>query len=380
MKIGLVTPVFPPYAAGMAVVAESHARALAEQGHEVTVFAPLGRDGLRMNQRYHIQSLPPRMRYGNAAYVPALRSYLREGKFDRIVLEYPFLGGAEIFLFDDIPVAPLRLYYHMDLVGKGTMRAVFKTYNRFVLPRVIKKFSRVAISSLDYAKTGLLREIVASNPQKFTEIPMGVDATCLSPHFHAIKHESKKILFVGALDRAHYFKGVPVLLQALSSILSSRAEPVVSLSNPSRDFVLTIIGDGELRPSYEKLATDLGMVSRVRFVGRVSPADLPNYYRAADLVVLPSVDRSEAFGLVLLEAMSSGCAIIASDLPGVRTLVGDNGLLVRPGDAEDLQRKIQDLFSDPGRLARMGARGRQMVEENYTLEKIGEQFASWVCQ
>ena len=174
MKIALVTPVFPPYAAGMATVAEAHARILSDDGHDVTVFAPLGRSGLKMNQRYHVQSLPPRLRYGNAAYVPALRSYLCDGKFDRIVLEYPFIGGAEVFLFNDIPAAPLRLYYHMDLVGQGIMRPAFATYNRLILPRVLEKFPRVAVSSLDYATSGLLRGAIAFHQEKFTEVPIGV--------------------------------------------------------------------------------------------------------------------------------------------------------------------------------------------------------------
>src|SRR3989338_10646072 len=139
MKIALITPVFPPYAAGMAVVAEAHARVLSLAGHEVTVFAPLGKKGLAQSASYHVRSLAPMLSYGNAAYVPVLRSHIRDGKFDRVVLEYPFIGGAEIFLLDDIPAATLRLYYHMDLVGNGITRSVFTIYNRLILPRILKK-------------------------------------------------------------------------------------------------------------------------------------------------------------------------------------------------------------------------------------------------
>ena len=377
MRIAFITPVFPPYAAGMATVAEAHAEALARAGHEVTVFSPLGKRGLKMSSKYHTVSLRARVRYGNAAAVPSLA---RISGFDRYLLEYPFVGGTEFLLQNpSITRENLRVYYHMDLHGRGWTRPIFYLYTNWVLPRLMRCALRVAVSSLDYAKTGLLRDFITHDEAKFTEIPIGVDAARFCPSTATLKtiaseakspygrspagRQSLGLLLVAALDRAHYFKGVEVLLRALKNLPDAR---------------LMIVGDGDQRKKYERLAAELGVASRVKFSGKVASKDLPAYYHEADVVVLPSIDRSEAFGIVLLEAMASGRAVVASDLPGVRTLVRENGLLARPGDAADLQAKIGSLVADSARLHAMGARGRQMVLEKYSLEKVDAQFERWM--
>jgi len=114
----------------------------------------------------------------------------------------------------------------------------------------------------------------------------------------------------------------------------------------------------------------------VRFCGRVSDAELPAHYALSDLVVLPSTTMGEAFGVVLLEGMACGKPVVASNLPGVRTVVqdGEDGLLARAGDAEDLAAKLALLLEDPARCRAMGARGRAKVEARYAWPRIIEQL------
>jgi glycosyltransferase involved in cell wall biosynthesis len=83
----------------------------------------------------------------------------------------------------------------------------------------------------------------------------------------------------------------------------------------------------------------------------------------------------EAFGLVLLEAMACGKPIIASNLPGVRTVCEDgvNGLLVKPGDAADLAKKLALILSDDELAARLGEAGLQRVKEKYNWKKVAEE-------
>jgi glycosyltransferase involved in cell wall biosynthesis len=168
------------------------------------------------------------------------------------------------------------------------------------------------------------------------------------------------VLFVGALDRAHYFKGMPILLAALARL---QQDPHVRL---------LVVGDGDLRPAYQRQAQTLGVGDRVVFCGRVSDRELPAHYRLADLLVLPSTTMGEAFGLVLLEAMASGKPVIASNLPGVRSVVSDgvDGLLFKPGDVRDLAERIDTLLADPQRRQRMGERGRVKVEEKYAWPRV----------
>jgi glycosyltransferase involved in cell wall biosynthesis len=184
----------------------------------------------------------------------------------------------------------------------------------------------------------------------------------------------KTILFVGGLDRAHYFKGLEILLQAAAGLADRFGGGKVF------DWRLLIIGDGELKPRYEKIAVDSGIADRVEFCGAAGYDELPGYYRRADLVVLPSVTRGEAFGLVLLEAMASGIPVIASGLPGVRKVFKDGvqGFLIEPGDARDLAEKIGRILSDDGLREKMGRAGRKLTEEKYDRKKIGDQLVKIV--
>ncbi len=166
-----------------------------------------------------------------------------------------------------------------------------------------------------------------------------------------------RVLFVGGLDRAHAFKGVAVLLKAVSRVPAAQ---------------LFIVGDGDLRSTYEEQTRALGIADRVTFLGAVSDADLPAVYRSANVLVLPSTVRSEAFGVVLLEAMASGVPVIASDLPGVRTVVvhEQTGLLSPLGDAAALAEHLTTMVRDPERVHQMGMAARRRVEERYTWDRI----------
>ena len=94
------------------------------------------------------------------------------------------------------------------------------------------------------------------------------------------------------------------------------------------------------------------------------------------MLILPSTDSSEAFGIVLLEAMACGKAVLASDLPGVRTLIkeGVNGYLLIPKNIVDIEEKLTKMMINTDLLKKYGANGRKLVEEKYSWKKIGQQL------
>jgi glycosyltransferase involved in cell wall biosynthesis len=94
------------------------------------------------------------------------------------------------------------------------------------------------------------------------------------------------------------------------------------------------------------------------------------------VVVLPSINQGEAFGLVLLEAMACSKPVIASNLPGVRSVFknGNQGLLVKPGDVKDLVKKIKVILTDDQLAKRMGRAGRSLVINKYTWDKVGRRL------
>jgi phosphatidylinositol alpha-mannosyltransferase len=145
--------------------------------------------------------------------------------------------------------------------------------------------------------------------------------------------------------------------------------------------MLLLVGDGDRKETYEKLTEALGVTDRVRFLGRVAHEKLPEIYAAADVVALPS-HIQESFGMILIEGMASGKPVIASDLPGARAVVdhGEDGFLVRPGDAADLARQLNHLLAlDEAKRRAMGHAGRRKVEEQYAWPRIGARLETLYC-
>jgi glycosyltransferase involved in cell wall biosynthesis len=123
------------------------------------------------------------------------------------------------------------------------------------------------------------------------------------------------------------------------------------------------------RHGFEQLAASLSVADRVSFTGDVSDADLPAYYRAADVHVCPSTAAAEAFSLVTLEAAASGIPTVASSLPGVRTVVvhGETGVHVAPSDPVSLGLVLESLVNGPARTA-LGRAARARAEAHFRWE------------
>lgn len=109
---------------------------------------------------------------------------------------------------------------------------------------------------------------------------------------------------------------------------------------------------------YQKLA-EAQFVTGIEFVGYVSPERLPTFYHQADIFCAPSLG-CESFGIVLLEAMAAGLPVVASDIPGYRTVLADGqeGRLIPPGQAEGLAEALRQLLNQPQQRQEMGQRGR----------------------
>ena len=326
MRIAQVTPVYPPYRGGMGAVAFEYTERLRALGHTVEVFTPR------------------RLRFGNAGWMPNL-PFLRG--FDVIHLHYPFFGGAEPLTLCPVRSrTPLVVTYHMDADAPGVKGMIFKTHRALLQPFILAKASKVLVSSLDYAEHSGLASFLKKYPDRVIEMPFGIDV----PSVPSVPSVSFTVLFVGGLDSAHAFKGVPVLLQAIARVPEAH---------------LVIVGDGDLRPSFETQAKALGLAERVTFLGSLSPERLRETFRNASVHVLPSVSRAEAFGLVTLEAAAAGIPSVVSDLPGVRTLVehGKTGLRTSPGDVPALAQAIQRLLNNREERERMGLAARERVKQ-----------------
>lgn len=341
MKIAQVVAVYPPYRGGIGNVAEIYTNALRARGEEVDVFTP--------------DSFESIWRSGHAAIMPKIIGKLKE--YDLIHLHYPFYGTTFFTILAAVIFRkPILVTYHMKTKATGWKGWLFRLHRWFLEPILFTLVDRILVSSDEYASA------ISLTGRHVEVLPFGVDADRFSPGtadelraLHEIPHAHKVILFVGGLDTAHYFKGVSVLLEACAKL-------------SAEDWTLVLVGEeGNGRAYYEEYAHRLGIRDHIRFAGRVLTDALPKYYRMADMHVLPSTDRSEAFGLVTLEAAASGVMSIVSDLPGMRTLVehGQTGWHVKPGSAEALRDKLEHTLKHDDLRRVMGERARFRIESVY---------------
>jgi len=166
--------------------------------------------------------------------------------------------------------------------------------------------------------------------------------------------------------RLQWHKGIDTVMKALAAI---RAR------HPNTRYA--VAGSGELRPQFDRLAQELGIVETVRFLGAVPEADLPALYNAADLYV--GVSRrvellAEGFGISLVEASASGLAVVGGRSGGVPNAVrdGETGILVDPDDSAAVAAEITELLANPERRKQLGAAGRKAVESYYNWDRVAQ--------
>lgn len=361
MKIASVVCAFPPYAGGIGNSAQDINRLL-ENKHEITTFTP--------------STLRPWLKLGHGAFLPQLFWRLR--KFDYIYLHYPFFGTAEVVWFFKLFFSrpKLIIHYHMDVRGLPPLAKFLSWPSLLIRRSLLSQAETIVSASLDYIKSSQIKKYYAKHPTKFQEISFGLDLKKFQPKLINRHHENKTIaraqeivhyindkfikrdrlnlLFVGALDSAHYFKGIDILLQALIIV-------------PERSWCLKIVGDGNLRAQYEELSKKLNLHRQVEFVGKLSGDELIRAYQNADLFILPSINSNEAFGLVLIEALACGLPVIASNLPGVRQVFSDHeqGLLVEPASINDLKKKLEFIFNNEELRRVMALSARRLAEKKY---------------
>ena len=210
-------------------------------------------------------------------------------------------------------------------------------------------------------------QAMGCDPANITVQSMGVDlAGRFTPA--ASSGKTRDLVFVGRLVEK---KGVTTLIESLQF-----------LQPDFPTLKITVIGDGPERPALEQKALELGVSRQVDFTGSIPNERVPEYYQSARIAVVPSVVAAdgdqEGLGLVAVEALGCGCATIVSDLPALRDVVtdGENGLVFRSGDAQDLARIIKRLLNDDALYKHLVDNGRHSVEEKFDWQKVGASYIS----
>jgi rhamnosyl/mannosyltransferase len=289
---------------------------------------------------------------------PSLPFHLWREPADCIVLHEPNPIAASA-LFLRTPARRLVVWHHSDLV-----RPWWAPYTYGLVQRALyRRADCVVVSNPVLAARSPLVRLA----RRVEVIPLGID---LEP-YRALDRAREarveqiralapgpRILFVG---RFVYYKGIDVLIDAMTRCPGT----------------LMIVGDGSLDADLRMQVATLGLQDRVRFIGRVSDDDLPAYYHASDVFVLPSVAVTEAYGLVQIEAMAAGVPVVSTNLPtGVPWVNQDGvtGLIVPPRDAGALADALRRLLEDAALRRTLGTNGRRRAEAMFSRDRTIEAF------
>ena len=199
----------------------------------------------------------------------------------------------------------------------GPASYMYNSIFNSLMPRLVDAVITTSISYYDALSTSKRKYLVS----------WGVDSDMFAGA--RIPHEGYRVLYVGQMRP---YKGLKVLIQAMKGTSGE----------------LNIVGNGPDRTKLQKYSKRSGLQD-VHFHGAIPDDELREMYLCNDVVVLPSISTNEAFGLITLEAASAGCAVVASDLPGLRDVVKDFGILVKPKDTERLRNVLLDLRNDSAR-------------------------------
>lgn len=269
-------------------------------------------------------------------------------RFDAVVAYFAFPQGLVAFLVGTITHRKVLI-----LTDGGDLDVYLdQTPLRPLITKYLRKVACVTAQS----KTKIQRLHSLSIEARFCPV-IGVD----TKRFAYVPFEYKKknsILFVGRLNPE---KRIEVLIKACR-ILHDRKVP----------FRLTIVGDGVLKEPLVDLVQDTGIRSFATFTNYVPNSRVDHYYRDNRFFVLPS--RREASSKSLLEAMSSGCVCVASDIADNLDIIRNrhNGLSFRLDDERDLCRQLLWAISQPpSKMTRLGGNARTLVESRYSLQAVG---------
>lgn len=308
--------------------------------------------------------------FGQLVYAPIsptfplhLKNVLAEFRPDLVHVHVPNTSAFWALLSSAAKRIPWVVHWHADIPidsRHAGLRFAYRVYRPWELA-LLRRAAAIVATSPDYADSS---DVLRPWRDKVNVIPLGIadrDASGDPQSANRVTwpESSLRVLAVGRLS---YFKGFDVLLRAIAKVPEAH---------------LVLIGDGECMSNLRRLAGQLGIESRVEFVGRIDmtadgKARLDAAYASADIFCLPSTERAESFGIVLLEAMRAGKAILASAIPGsgVNHVVrdGETGLMVRPGDPRELADAMCRLRDDAPFRERLGTAGRRRFVDEFTLD------------
>jgi glycosyltransferase involved in cell wall biosynthesis len=355
MKILQVLTYYRPHVSGLTIYAERLSRALASQGHEVTVLTSRYDPELPRSETMHgvqVERIPVAFRVSKGVIMPTFGHHAtRLTRWaDAIHLHLPQFDAPGLALRGRLFGTPVVLTYHCDLqLPQGL-------FNRLV-NQVVLGMNRLAghladavvTYTADYGVHSPFLATYLDNKLHIIPPPVELDS-CPQDSAAAFRDRhglaGKKVIGISA--RLATEKGVEVLLRALPLVLEKHPDAVVLHAGPYKDIVGEEAYAARLQPLFDKYSANY------RLLGTLHGAELTAFYRNLDVLVVSSLNSTESFGLVQIEAMMNGVPVVASNLPGVRQPVSMTGMgeIFPIGDHAALAAALSRVLDQPERYRR----------------------------
>lgn len=363
MKVVHIGKFYPPHWGGMETALKDMCEVLAPRIELEALVAADGPEPVdELVRGVRVSRLGSRGTLFSQPLVRGLRRRLRGIEADVVHLHEPNPLAMVQFLVSGNR-SPLVIHYHSDIVRQKRLRWLYRPW----LEAGLERAQAIIVGSQELLESS---PVLARWRHKCSVIPFGIDLT----RFLEIERNpapAGAAPIVLAVGRLAYYKGFHYLIEAMLAAPKAR---------------LTIVGEGPERARLEASIAQHRLEDRVELCGQLDDHALLDRYRRADIFCLPSCDRSEAFGLVQLEAMGAELPVVSTDLPtGMRAinLHGETGLVVPAQNSAALGSALARLARDPDFRLRLGSAARRRARELFSRELMGHRLLALyekVCQ
>jgi len=357
VRILEVSKLYPPFWGGIETVVYDISTVLQQKGYDVDVLC-VSEKNTSSNEvinNINVYRCASLLHLASTYISFEFVNFWREirNNYDVIHIHLPNpLALLAFFLFKPREGCKIIVHWHSDIVKQKYLKIPFIPLQNYLLKRSYK----IIATSQVYAEA-------SKDLQKYLDrvevIPIGIDEEkmCASPEaIEQIKqcYADKFVIF--SLGRHVYYKGFEYLIDAAKYL--------------DDNYIILLGGQGELTPVLQHKIKEYKLEDRVKMLGRISADELPAYFNAADVFCLPSVERSEAYGVVQLEAMACGTPIISTDIPGSGVAWvnkhGVTGLVVPVKNSQALASSFNYLREHPINRSQV----QEYFEQHYTRSKM----------
>ncbi len=240
--------------------------------------------------------------------------------------------------------------WHSDIVRQKTLLRVYAP----LLKMALNHAQRIIIGSQPYRDSSIW---LKPHIKKTSIVPYGADLSRFEKQqpnakLLDLKRDGKFVTLT--VGRLRYYKGLDTLIRALKNL---------------PEVIAVIVGIGPMAAEWKSLAQDIGVVSQIVWAGEVTDAELPSYFQAADVYVLPANSRAESYGIALVEALACGLPLVTTEVGSATSWINQDhvtGFVVAPESPPQLAHAIRTLQSQPNLIQKMRIAARARAEQEFS--------------